>query len=232
MRGAFLAAGAALVGATATAQTPKDGYRAQGHEPAWSLTIAGGRMAFEEASKRPVDVAAPSPDDDEGVLYYKAQGLLVSILPGACTDKASGKRYADAVFITVAGKDYGGCGGAELPAGSLDGTSWHFSEIAGKATELTGDLLKDDRYSIDFGADAFSGYTGCNLIRGRYQVRGGVMTLDKVGLTTSGCAEPAQGLESRAWRILAAPMRVSYPSPDILMLTGEAGSLKLKRSAE
>jgi heat shock protein HslJ len=230
MRGASLAAWGALVAVPAPAHTPEDGYRAQGNEPSWSLTIAKGRMTYTEANKRSVDVATPTPEDDEGILYYTAPGLQVSVMPVACSDRATGRRYEHSVFVDAGRDNRSGCGGALLSPDSLDGTSWKFIEIAGETTELTGDLLRDDRYAIDFGADRFSGYTGCNLIRGRYQVREGMMTIDEVGSTGGGCGEPATRRERRAWQILAAPMRVSRPSPEIMVLTGKLGSLKLKRS--
>jgi heat shock protein HslJ len=189
-------------------------------------------MTYEEANGRSLDVAAPRPDDSEGILHYKARGLQVSVMPVACSDKATGQRYAHSVFVTAGGDGRSGCGGALLAPDSLDGTHWKIVEIAGVATELTGDLLRDSRYAIDFGADRFSGYTGCNLIRGGYRIRDGVMILDKVGLTTAGCAEPAEGLETKAWRILAAPMRVTRPSPDMMLLTGEAGTIRLRRDED
>jgi len=221
-----------LADAVQPARAGAEPYRAQGSKPGWSLVIENGRISYKVDGRRPVDIEAPVPEDDEGVLYYRSKGFALSIMPVACTDKAGGRRYAHSVFLAVGGKDYGGCGGALLPADSLDGTSWYFTEIGGESTGLTGDIFKDDRYALDFGSDGFVGYSGCNRIGGRYRVADGVMTIDEFGSTANGCGEPYRSRELKAWRILSGPMRVGHPSADMMELSGEAGTIRLRRSED
>jgi len=229
LRSLALALAVAFTPADAHA-APEEPYRAQGE--GWSLTMEKGRIGFSLDGQKPVAVEAPAPVDDEGILYYRAKGLDLSILPLACTDKASGRRYAHSVYLTVGGEDHGGCGGALLPADSLAGTSWYFAEIGGEATGLTGDVFRDDRFALDFESDRFVGYSGCNRIGGRYRIAGGVMTISDFGSTRSGCGDPAARRELLAWRILSGPTRISRPSPDVLQLTGEAGTIRLRRGED
>lgn len=224
---------AALALTTAPAGEPAaEPYRARGSDPAWSLTVAEGRLTYTIGRGRPVTIAAPARSEEEGIFYHRAPGLELSIVPAACSDEASGLRYAHSVLLRVGRKSFGGCGGALLPADSLDGTSWHFAEIAGESTGLTGDIFEDDRYAIDFGADRFAGYSGCNRIGGRYRIADGVMTVEEFGSTRRGCGEPEGRRERAAWRIMSGPMRVSRPSPDQLQLAGEGGTIRLRRIPE
>ncbi len=226
----LLLSGALAAGAAAAPIA--EPYRAQGSEPAWSLTIEKGRLTYETPGRRPIAIEAPKPESDEGILYFRAQELSFSVIPVACTDEATGRRYADSVYLTAAGKDFAGCGGAPLPADSLDGTSWHFAEIGGEPTGLTGDILEDDRYALDFGAEAFVGYSGCNRIGGRYRISDGVMNVEGFGSTRRGCGEPHARRERLASRILNGPMKVGRPAPDVLELSGPAGTIRLKRSPD
>lgn len=207
-------------------------YRAQGSNPDWSLTMESGRIAYTIGARGRAGVEAPAPVEDEGIIYYRAKGFELTIMPMACEDKANGRRYAHSVFLTIAGTEHGGCGGALLPADSLDGTSWHFIEIGGESTGLTGHVLMDDRYAVDFGSDRFVAYSGCNRIGGAYRIAGGVMKIENFDSTRRACGEPYGRRELAARRIMSEPMRVSRPSADILQLAGESGTIRLRRSPD
>lgn len=221
---------AALLGALADPAAAEP-YRALGIEPSWSLTIADGRMTWESGERPSVSVAAPAPTSDEGQTHYQTRQLSVDIMPLACDRGMGGRRYADTVFITVAGELLGGCGGAELAADDLNGTSWHFAEIAGEAVPLTGDLLRDDSYAIDFHDVGFIGYGGCNRFSAGYSRSGDMLTAHAPwGSTVRRCAEPVMNRERRLLQILSQPVRVSLPDPDTLLLTGEGGTIRLART--
>ncbi|MGQ0660259.1 META domain-containing protein [Sphingosinicella sp.] len=184
---------------------PAPPYRASGASPAWSLTIADGRISFSEPGRPTVSVAAGVPRNVDGIVDYNRPPLNVTIMADPC-DVPDG-RYADAVFVTIAGRDFRGCGGNRLPADSLAGTSWHFAEIAGETVPLTGDLLRDDVYAIDFSADSFAGYGGCNRIGGQYVRSNEVLTVvPPIMSTRRACAEPIMRREQRLIEILSAPV--------------------------
>jgi heat shock protein HslJ/uncharacterized membrane protein len=210
---------------------PAGAYSALGHDPAWSLTITDGLIALARPGQPTVSATARRSQGD-GMVQYRAREIDVAILSSPC-DGADGRRYADAVFVTVGAQEMGGCGGALLPAGSLDGTSWHLVEIAGSAIALTGDIFRDDVYAVDFGAEGFVGYGGCNRFSARFSRVGDMLTVVPPFMSTRhACAEPAMSREQRLFQILNAPVRVSFPDADTLVLTGTAGSIRLRRTRD
>jgi len=217
--------------ATQTESPVTEPYRALGSDPAWTLTIADGRMTYETADRAPIVVVTPRQTNDEGIINYDTRALDVSVMPVACTDRSTGKRYAHSVYLTVGREERIGCGGAELEADSLDGTSWHFAEIAGEDTGLTGDILRDDRYAIDFSGDSMVGYSGCNRFSAGYVRSGDMMTTrPPFGSTRGACSESIMSRERHLFQILSKPMRVSFPDPDTMLLTGNDGAIRLTRS--
>lgn len=118
----------------------------------------------------------------------------------------------------------------ESPPHSLDYTSWLFVEIDGRATELTGDVFRDDRYAVDFGPDVLVGYGGCNRFTTRYVRSNDQITFTLLGSTRRACPEPAMSLEQRLFEILRYPLVVSFPDPDTMVLTGAASAIRLRRT--
>ena len=222
---------ALLLTTGANAAEPSPGpYRAQGHDPDWTLTIEGTRVRLERPGVRVIAVEAKPPQVEDGITHYESAGLDVDVMPSACTG-ATGKRYSDSVYLSLGGEELGGCGGAEIPADSLNGTSWHFAEIGGEDTGLTGDIFKDDRYGITFGPDSFVGYTGCNRFSGGYIQEDGILTVKPpFGMTTGRCSEPINSRERKLLEVLNSPVTVAFPDATTLVLTGDAGAVKLKRS--
>lgn len=219
-----------LIIAAQAAATPTGTYRALGTGPSWSLTIADGQMVYESPGTLPISIAAPAPETGDGTITYRTRRLTVDIMHGPC-EGPNDQRYTDAVFVTVGPDELSGCGGALLPADSLDGTSWHFAEIAGEAVELTGDLLRDDRYAIDFSTEAFVGYGGCNRFSARYSRSGNMLTAIAPFMSTRrACPEPAMSREQRLFQILSEPVRISFPDADTLVLTGNDGAIRLRRT--
>jgi heat shock protein HslJ/uncharacterized membrane protein len=216
--------------AAAQAAEPSPGpYRAEGSDPDWILTIDGTRVRLERPGEEAIIAEVKPPQIEDGIAHYESATLGIDIMPSPCTG-ATGKRYSDSVYLSLDGEELGGCGGEELPIDSLNGTSWYFAEIAGEDTGLTGDLFKDDRYAIDFGPDAFSGYTGCNRFSGSYTQHDGIFTLKPGGMTRRRCGEPIARREVKLFEILSGPVRMSFPHPGTMVLTGDAGTVKLTRS--
>jgi heat shock protein HslJ len=112
-------------------------------------------------------------------------------------------------------------------------TSWHFVEIDGKSTHLTGDLLQDDIYSIDFYPGGFVGYGGCDRFDGTFTRKGDLLTTKPHGRTESRCDRLTAELQHRLFEILFGnPVRVSFPDGETMLLTGTNGVVRLKRTRE
>lgn len=205
-------------------------YRVVGEDAPWSLTIAGGRLTYELPGQPAISEPAPAPENDQGMLYYRAARVEVSVIPGVTCQASDGRRYSDSVFVTVDRAQLTGCGGTELPEGSLAGTSWLFVEIDGEATELTGDPFRDDRFMIDFHVGGLVGYGGCNRFSAGYSQEGDLVTTHEPwGRGARNCGPAVTGRETRLLEILAAPVRISRPEPSGMILTGERGTIRLRR---
>ena len=217
----------------AAAQPVPEPYRARGTDSSWSLVIGDGRLRYEPADGPAIDVPEPPPSTDDGFREYRTGRLAVTILPGdACSDGLRDRR-ADTVWIQVGDREFHGCGGAVLAADDLTDTSWHFAEIAGEAVPLTGDLFRDDIYAIDFHAQSFVGYGGCNRFSAAYSRSGDTLTAHAPwGSGTRGCIEAIMAREQRLVQILAEPVRVSSPDPNTLVLIGERGTIRLQRTPD
>jgi len=224
----------ALALAISAQQQATEPYRAHGTKPFWSLTIGNGRLRYEPAEGPPIDIPAPPQRSDQTSREYRSGRLSVSIFPGtACSDGTSDAHYADTIWVHLGEQEMRGCGGAALAPDDLTGTSWHFAEVAGEAVPLTGDLLRDDAYVIDFGADGFMGYGGCNRFSAAYSRSGDMLTAHAPwGSTVRRCADPVGSRERRLLQILTAPVRISLPDPNTLVLTGEHGTIRLQRTPE
>lgn len=121
---------------------------------------------------------------------------------------------------------------ASQPAMRLDYSSWLFVEVDGRATELTGDLLRDDRYAIDFGPQGFVGYGGCNRFVAEFTRSGNFLTPASFRATGRRCAEPVMAMERRLMEIMSEPFRISFPDRDKMIITGRAGTLRLRLTTE
>lgn len=103
-------------------------------------------------------------------------------------------------------------------------------EIGGQATPLTGDLLRDDRYAVDFGPGVLVGYGGCNRFSAKYSRTGDALHLTPSGRTQGACSEPIMTLERRLFEILSTPLQMSFPDRGTLVLTAANGAVRLRRN--
>jgi heat shock protein HslJ len=195
-------------------------YRVTGAESPWSLTIAGGRMRYEPGDGATIEVATPPPQVDEMTREYRTSRLTASVFPGAaCTVRASRQRYADTVWVRVAGRELQGCGGTALAADDLTDTSWAFVEIDGAA--VTADMTG---YSLDFGSDHVLGYSRCNRFSARYARADGGLAFTWLGSTMSRCPPPHDTHDAQLRRVFsgqAGMVRISLPDRATLVLTAD-----------
>jgi heat shock protein HslJ/uncharacterized membrane protein len=224
-RAAFLAA---LALAACTSVPPSDPpaggpYRALGTEPFWSVTIADGRMTWESPDGAPVSVAAPAPRPTPNGRRYETERLSLDIVRRECSDGMSDRRYADTVTVRMDGRTFNGCGGEILPPGSLADTSWSIVEIDGAA-------VSGQTYHLSFTADRISGQAGCNRFSGSYSVSDATLRPGPIAATRMACAGPAMQHEQRVLALLSGPVSIRHPDGDTLLLSGGAGTIRLRRS--
>lgn len=220
---------AAALGASAAGgqeRPAEESYRAFGSDPPWTLTIGQGRITLTRPGADPVSERAPKRREDELGWEYRTRAVVVQGLKGACEDEASGRRFAEMVAVTVAGRELTGCGGAELQAGNLADTAWMIREIAGSP-------VRGPSLSIDFHpGGSFLAYTGCRRMGGTYAQTGDKLVMTPTGATTGRCAEPAGGCERRMLQIISGPMTVSFPERRTLVLSGEKGEIRLRNPTD
>jgi heat shock protein HslJ/uncharacterized membrane protein len=217
---AALVAGSLAAAASGKPAMP-DPFRAAGVDPAWILSIEDGRIAFTPAGGPPVSVKAPKREDSEIGWSYETSGLKVHAYPSGCDMPASTDRYRYEVGIEAGALEYEGCGGEKLPAGSLLGTSWMITSIAGAE-------VRGPSFAIDFHPESgFIAYTGCKRVGGEWRQEGDRLAMSPTGHTMAECRDPVGGCERRLLQILTRPMTVTYEDRRTAMLTNEAGSVKL-----
>jgi len=222
---AAAATGAALLAAPAQGQAPSSTYRALGTEPFWSVTIGGGRIVYEDAERRRVSVRAPRPMPMRLGRSYRTPRLSVTIFRNReCSDGMSDRRYADTVRVRVDGRSLDGCGGAILAPATLAGTSWRIVAIN------DADVSRQDRYEIQFEANRLSGRAGCNSFSGPYRVSSDGFQAGPLTMTRMACPGPRMQHEQAATQILRGRVRLFYPDGDTLLMRGEAGTIRLRRS--
>ena len=207
----------------ATVPTSAEGpYRALGTEPFWSVTIDNGRMIYE-SPEGGFAVRAPASRETGDGRIYRTRRITLHTWLAECSDGMSDRRYAETVRATVDGRALEGCGGAILAPATLAETSWNIVAIDGEA-------VSGDAYRLEFGADRLSGQAGCNRLSGTYTVTGDRLTPGPIMSTRMACPEPRMGHERRAIQVLGGPLTVSYPDGDTLVLAGNGGTIRLRRS--
>ncbi|WP_165357404.1 META domain-containing protein [Sphingosinicella sp. CPCC 101087] len=198
-------------------------YRALGTEPFWAVTIAEGRMTWESPDGAPVSVAAPSPEPTPNGRRYVTDRLTLDIVRRECSDGMSDRRYADTVTARLDGRTFNGCGGEILPPGSLADTSWSIVAIDGAP-------VSGQAYHLSFTADRISGQAGCNRFSGAYSISDAALRPGPIAATRMACPEPAMQHEQRVLGLLSGPVSIQHPDGDTLVLSGAAGTIRLRRS--
>lgn len=223
---AYLLAAVAAACAYPAVTTPPleaDTYRALGNEPFWSVTITDGRMRYDAPDGPRFSVPVPPPRTTFNGHRYETDRLTLDVTHGECSDGMSDRRYADTVMVIVDGRTLRGCGGTILPPASLAETAWSIVEIDRQA-------VQGDNYTLQFTADRMSGQAGCNRFSGGYMLSGETLMPGAIAATRMACPGPRMDHEQRAFRVLSGPVRVSYPDGDTLVLSGNGGTIRLRRS--
>jgi len=221
----WLLAVAAAMQAATPAEPPPD-YHASGSEPFWGLEIRGRGIKFmpNDGSEGDGGIASVLPRRQPVRNGYRLVTLLftVTVRHRVCEDEAE-RRYRDTVTVRTRERDYQGCGGPLLPPLMLERTDWRIETI--------GDNRVDgDNYMLGFYEGRISGQAGCNRFSGPFTQRGNVLTAGPIAATRMACPSPRMAHERRVLDLLRGPLRISYPAGDVLVLTGNGGSIRLRRT--
>jgi uncharacterized membrane protein len=86
-------------------------YHANGTEPFWALTIAGGQMIYQPMEGPTVTVPMPPQMRIPNGYVYPGNRLAVEVQHRSCNNGMSDETFADTVHVTVGGDTLNGCGG-------------------------------------------------------------------------------------------------------------------------
>lgn len=86
------------------------------------------------------------------------------------------------------------------------------------------------QYALRFSAAEISGRTGCNSFSAPYTMAGDLLTVGAARSTRLACAPSVMTREQHAFAILAGAVRSSRPDANTLVLTGEEGAIRLRRT--
>jgi heat shock protein HslJ/uncharacterized membrane protein len=201
-----------------SAAAPTEPYLASGQ--GWTLRIAEGRVTYAPEGGPQLSFATPPLSRDETGWSFEAPELSFQAFIGGCEDEASGRRYTQSVWLQIGKTEIQGCGGEALPEGSVVHTSWMIREISGTP-------VRGASWTLDFHADSFLAYTGCNRIEGGLSQRGDTLLLVPRAGTVRRCSEPVGGCERALLRVLTKPVKLRFADRRTLVLSGEAGSVTL-----
>lgn len=93
----------------APAETPVQEFDAVGTEPFWAVQVRADTLRLSRPDYAEVIVAAPRPTSQVKTLVWKAEGMTVSITPGACSDGMSDRRYVYVAEVRVGQEILKGC---------------------------------------------------------------------------------------------------------------------------
>jgi heat shock protein HslJ len=219
----LLLAGCATTGAAPTARP----YHAHGTEPFWSVTIGGGRIVYEAPDQPGADVAAPRRRPIANGYRYLTPAMRIDVTHVRCNNGMGDRYYADTfqVYFPGADRPLDGCGGAVLPPATLADTGWGIVRIDGAA------IAPAEDYLLQFdGEGRLHGQAGCNRLSGPYSEAGETLTPGPIMSTRMACPEPRMTHERKLLGLLSGPVRFSYPDGDILLLTGNGVTVRLRRN--
>jgi len=219
----LLALAACVPAAETPPQTPSDtpaaAYMALGTEPGWTLEITPSRLNYDgDYGETKIMVPNPGAKPSAGGKRYVTDRLTVDVVRGECSDGMSDRRYADTVTVTADGKTVKGCGGRILPpAAGIAGTHWTFVSIGGVP------VVADRPTVLQFNGDLLTGSAGCNRFSGRYAVDGTTLKAGPLIATEMACPGAGMTQEAAFFKLMAAPVSLSFADDGTLILTGPGG---------
>jgi heat shock protein HslJ/uncharacterized lipoprotein YbaY len=218
-------AGTALPECTIGLPVPVPPFRARGNEPGWTVSIAGGRIAFSLAyGERTVEAAQPAAELVDGATVYRLpdEALTLRIEDRLCQDTMTGMPYPASVTLETADGPLSGCGGE--PADLLTGAEWVVEDVADLG------IVDGANVTIAFLPEGrVAGSGGCNRYNAGFTLTGEGLAFGPAASTMMACAEALMNLEQRFHATLAAVDRFGFDETGALILMGPAGRIVARR---
>lgn len=217
----LLAASLIAFTAVPAAAQAQAGYRANGTEPFWSLTIGARTMRFEAPGRRPVTVATPRVIHGFAGEIWQTRRISVNAVHTPCSDGMSDRQYADTVTVKVDGRTYQGCGGDVRETadrgGAIEG-AWRIEALSGRP------VARNSTPSVTFRDGRISGNASCNRFNGSFSFERGRLTAGPLATTRMACVERAKNVqESRILGLFAERLTVSRNRAGKLVLRNAKG---------
>ena len=199
-------------------EPPAIAYMALGTEPGWTLEITPTRLNYDgDYGETKIMVPNPGAKPSLNGRTYVTDRLSVVIKNAPCSDGMSDRRFADTVRVIAGGRTLHGCGGTILAPDTLAGSNWIFVSIGGAA------VAKDRPATLQFDGNRISGSAGCNRFSGGYSAEGGTLTAGPLMATEMACPGAGSTQENAFFKLVAAPVSLTFAGDGTLILTGSEG---------
>ncbi|MBA3942374.1 MAG: META domain-containing protein [Sphingopyxis sp.] len=208
------------------APQPAATYMALGTEPGWTLEITPDHLNYDgDYGETKIRIANPGAEPSMNGRAYVTDRLSVVIKEAPCSDGMSDRRFADTVRIVADGKTLQGCGGKILPPDELAGSNWTFVSIGGVP------VAADRPTALQFDGNRLSGSAGCNRFSGGYAVDGTTLKAGPLMATEMACPGAGMTQEAAFFKLMAAPVSLTFADDGTLILTGSGGQTAVLRRA-
>lgn len=196
-----------------------DPLQARGEQPGWRLTATPARIVFaSDDGQLLVDEpngAGTVPKDGR----LQGQRIVVDSRVQPCA--LSGGAYTQTVRVTVDGRAWTGCGGAQATGLSLAG-KWTVLSVNGRPTPL------DRPFEASFDRGRLGLQLGCNRMTASYALAGRLLSVGAVATTRMAC--PDMSFEEAGQRALGLPFEVEAIGGEQLVLRNALGTFNLARA--
>lgn len=199
------------------------GFRADGNEPFWSLTIDDARFRFEHIGVFSAEAPRTGPGfTPNGTVFMsrseegERRDFIILVEDRICSDSMSGLPFPKTVRVFAEGQHFAGCGGDTRDL--LTGEEWRVTSLGGEAVPANAGQ------SLRFDAEGgMAGSGGCNRFMTNYELDEG-LGFGPVAATRRACIDPeTTRLEDTLFAALGAVISFEISEDGVLTLFSENG---------
>ncbi len=215
-------------------------FKASGTEPFWGIDLSDEHIRFSLVRNGTEKFEFRTPEAiraaDANVRLYQTSGqkklLLVKILQKVCLNEMSGQEFPYEVTINFTEGD-------NPPASGLKGCGqyvtdyrlhdiWVLEKLNGRAVNPADFAKELPRLEIKAAENTFSGYTGCNAIRGTLFYEKDVLRFRQAAVTLRAC--PGGNAEKTFLDALSSTTRYSIANNRLTLFSSDKELLILKKT--